>query len=89
MSSQKYGELAERPKAHAWKVCIRQRIKGSNPLLSAIKQKNRFSVAGFFMPDTHGYKPSRRYKRTGLFSFNPDISPHCFSLRPTLKILET
>ena len=32
------GEMAERSKAHAWKVCIRQkRIMGSNPILSAIK----------------------------------------------------
>ena len=30
-----YGEMAERSKAHAWKVCIRQRIEGSNPSLSA------------------------------------------------------
>jgi LPS sulfotransferase NodH len=29
------GEVAERPKAHAWKVCIRQRIEGSNPSLTA------------------------------------------------------
>ena len=29
------GEVAERPKAHAWKACIRQRIEGSNPSLSA------------------------------------------------------
>ena len=29
------GEVAERLKAHAWKVCIRQRIEGSNPSLSA------------------------------------------------------
>jgi hypothetical protein len=31
----KFGEMAERSKAHAWKVCIRQRIEGSNPSLSA------------------------------------------------------
>ena len=31
-----FGEVAERLKAHAWKVCIRQkRIEGSNPSLSA------------------------------------------------------
>ena len=30
------GEVAEWSKAHAWKVCIRQRIEGSNPSLSAI-----------------------------------------------------
>ncbi len=30
-------EVAEWSKAHAWKVCIRQkRIEGSNPFLSAI-----------------------------------------------------
>ena len=31
-----YGEVAEWSKAHAWKVCIRQRIEGSNPSLTAI-----------------------------------------------------
>ena len=31
-----FGEVAEWLKAHAWKVCIRQRIEGSNPSLSAI-----------------------------------------------------
>ena len=30
-----HGEVAEWSKAHAWKVCIRQRIEGSNPSLSA------------------------------------------------------
>jgi|31_taG_2_1085359.scaffolds.fasta_scaffold00050_13 hypothetical protein len=31
-----YREVAEWSKAHAWKVCIRQkRIEGSNPFLSA------------------------------------------------------
>ena len=30
------GEMAEWSKAHAWKVCIWQRIEGSNPSLSAI-----------------------------------------------------
>ena len=29
------GEVSERSKEHAWKVCIRQRIEGSNPSLSA------------------------------------------------------
>ena len=29
------GEVSERLKEHAWKVCIRQRIEGSNPSLSA------------------------------------------------------
>ena len=31
------GEVSERPKEHAWKVCIRKRIVGSNPTLSAKK----------------------------------------------------
>ena len=31
----KFKEMAEWSKAHAWKVCIRQRIEGSNPSLSA------------------------------------------------------
>ena len=30
-----FGEVAEWSKAHAWKVCIRKRIEGSNPSLSA------------------------------------------------------
>ena len=29
------GEVSEWLKEHAWKVCIRQRIEGSNPSLSA------------------------------------------------------
>ena len=29
------GEVAEWSKAHDWKSCIRQRIEGSNPSLSA------------------------------------------------------
>jgi hypothetical protein len=41
------GEMAEWSKAHAWKVCNRQkRFMGSNPILSAIKRDtSRFSVA--------------------------------------------
>ena len=31
-----YGEVSEWLKEHAWKVCIRQRIGGSNPPLTAI-----------------------------------------------------
>ena len=34
------GEVAEWSKAHAWKVCIRQRIEGSNPSLTAKKKNN-------------------------------------------------
>lgn len=32
------GEVSEWLKEHAWKVCIRQRIGGSNPPLTAIIQ---------------------------------------------------
>ena len=39
------GELSEWLKEHAWKVCIRQRIEGSNPSLSAI---NKAPVQGAF-----------------------------------------
>ena len=32
----RYGEVSERLKEHAWKVCVRQkRTEGSNPSLSA------------------------------------------------------
>ena len=30
-----FGEVAEWSNAHAWNVCIRKRIEGSNPSLSA------------------------------------------------------
>ena len=32
----RFGEVSERSKEHAWKVCVRQRTEGSNPSLSAI-----------------------------------------------------
>ena len=32
----RHGEVSEWLKEHAWKVCIRQRIGGSNPPLTAI-----------------------------------------------------
>jgi hypothetical protein len=32
------GEVSEWPKEHAWKVCIRKRIEGSNPSLTAINR---------------------------------------------------
>ena len=34
------GEVSEWLKEHAWKVCIRQRIEGSNPSLSATSKRN-------------------------------------------------
>ena len=44
------GEVAEWSKAHAWKACIRQRIEGSNPSLSAIFSSLAPASQGF----THG-----------------------------------
>ena len=34
-NKRKPGEVSERSKEHAWKVCMRKRIEGSNPSLSA------------------------------------------------------
>ena len=47
-----FGEMAEWSKAHAWKVCNRQkRFMGSNPILSAPVQIGGFSPPFLF------YKP--------------------------------
>ena len=35
--------MSEWLKEHAWKVCIRQRIEGSNPSLTAISMKRALS----------------------------------------------
>ncbi len=55
-----HGGMAERSKAHAWKVCIRQnRIVGSNPTPSAIlfapgaSQDGSFAGARSRMPAEH------------------------------------
>lgn len=41
-----YGEMAEWFKAPAWKACSRQRVRGSNPLLSATLRSCRASNGG-------------------------------------------
>ena len=46
--SSKNGEVSEWLKEHAWKVCIRQRIEGSNPSLTAIF-KEELQQCGFFL----------------------------------------
>ena len=46
-SERKFGEVSEWLKEHAWKVCIRQRIEGSNPSLTAKFRKTDLRV-GFF-----------------------------------------
>ena len=48
-AAKQYGEVSEWLKEHAWKVCIRQRIGGSNPPLTAIfKTRARTKVRAFF-----------------------------------------
>ncbi len=50
------GEVSEWLKEHAWKVCIRQRIGGSNPPLTAIIQdESLYESTGFFLL----YSPNR------------------------------
>jgi hypothetical protein len=44
----KFGEVSEWLKEHAWKVCIRQRIEGSNPSLTA-KFKKTDPMVGFLL----------------------------------------
>ena len=47
-SERKFGEVSEWLKEHAWKVCIRQRIEGSNPSLTAKFKKTDLRV-GFLL----------------------------------------
>ncbi len=57
--------MAEWFKAHAWKVCIRQkRIEGSNPSLSARNKKGP-SRGAFFVSDEESWRgePSGSIKR--------------------------
>ena len=46
--NQESGEVSEWLKEHAWKVCIRQRIEGSNPSLSA-RYKNARASGLFYI----------------------------------------
>ena len=48
-AAKQYGEVSEWLKEHAWKVCIRQRIGGSNPPLTAIfEMRARTKVRALF-----------------------------------------
>ena len=47
-TSKRHGEVSEWLKELAWKACIRQRIEGSNPSLTA-KQKSLGSAGVFFV----------------------------------------
>ena len=48
-----YGEVSEWLKEHAWKVCIRQRIGGSNPPLTAIFEEELVRKYGLFFRMLH------------------------------------
>ena len=47
-AAKQYGEVSEWLKEHAWKVCIRQRIGGSNPPLTAIFKEELVRKYGLF-----------------------------------------
>ena len=51
-----FREVAERLKAHAWKVCRPKGLVGSNPILSANKQAPK---GAFLLAERMGEKPSR------------------------------
>ena len=64
--------MAEWPKAHAWKVCIPQRIEGSNPSLSATTPLSPRPIKSY-IPSKHWHlsqKPISRYPQKFI-----DISP--------------
>ncbi len=44
-----YGEVSEWLKEHAWKVCIRQRIGGSNPPHRHIRDESLYASTGSFL----------------------------------------
>ena len=48
------GDLSEWLKEHAWKVCIRQRIEGSNPSLTAILKEELQQCGSFCICDSRG-----------------------------------
>ena len=53
MLERQYGEVSEWLKEHAWKVCIRQRIGGSNPPLTAIFEDELVRKYGLFFRMLH------------------------------------
>ena len=81
------GEVPERSKGHAWKACVRLcRTEGSNPSLSANKQKDRFSETGFFVSEPLFPGAFRRIKRTEPIPRHPDIHPYWLSLWPIFSV---
>ncbi len=54
-AAKQYGEVSEWLKEHAWKVCIRQRIGGSNPPLTAIFEEELALKCGLFFRMSHAF----------------------------------
>ncbi len=84
------GEVSERSKEHAWKVCVRQkRTEGSNPSLSANTRKRRFSETGFSVPGAPSFRAFRPLKRTSASPRRPAILPLWFSPGPSFSATTT
>ena len=82
----KNGEVSEWLKEHAWKVCIRQRIEGSNPSLTAIL-KEELQQCGFFcmrnfLQEGGGASVLIQEKQTS--RINPSMG-HCSLRHPCLR----
>ncbi len=76
MLERQFGEVSEWLKEHAWKVCIRQRIGGSNPPLTAIfKLRACTEVRAFCLyvsPKPRGMRTPDRGSTTGAASWTDD-----------------
>ncbi len=70
MLERQFGEVSEWLKEHAWKVCIRQRIGGSNPPLTAIFKKELVRMYGLFLSMEN---PQLGWGFRKAFSFKPVI----------------
>ncbi|SAL94013.1 Anti-adapter protein IraM (modular protein) [Klebsiella pneumoniae] len=67
-----YGEVSEWLKEHAWKVCIRQRIGGSNPPLTAIFEMRactKVRALFFYILHRGGMRTPDRGSTTGAASW--------------------
>ncbi len=61
-----FGEVSEWLKEHAWKVCIRQRIGGSNPPSPPYLKKSPYESTGFFFVYcTHRVPPPTSVRARG------------------------
>ena len=66
--SESFGEVSEWLKEHAWKVCIRQRIEGSNPSLTAINKKPG-RAPGFLFIGSGWQEPSQGSTKSAAFGY--------------------